>query len=230
VSVVARLPSSFNRPDERDAEAYEALVRQAVEEGGSLAALYPPRSRADEILDRLDIAAGDEVLDIGAGTGGLEIALLERGVAFEKLYAVDIDASALDLLDTVLEISRLEGADRVETLVSQPDDIRLPAGSVDVAIALNAPPIFLSQRGPGDGVERTQACLRTIHAALRDGGRLHVINRDGDLPPGEDGDICGRIEAVYSPLGFRVEERETFKVPPGNKVTPTHCWVRFIKE
>ncbi|MDP7110755.1 MAG: methyltransferase [Myxococcota bacterium] len=122
----ARLPSLFNRPDERDAEAYELLVRQTVDEGGSLAALYPPRSRADEILDRLDIAAGDEVLDIGAGTGGLEIALLERGVAFEKLYAVDIDGSALEFLDAVLKISGLEGADRVQTLVSQPDDIRLP--------------------------------------------------------------------------------------------------------
>ena len=97
-----------------------------------------------------------------------------------------------------------------------------------MAIALNAPPIFLSQRGPGDGVERTRACLRTIHTALRSGGRLHVINHDGDLPPGDDSDICGRIEEVYSPLGFRVDKRETFKIPPGDRATPTHCWVRFV--
>jgi len=228
--VEPRLPSSFNRPDERDAAAYEAEVRGAVEAGRSLAALYPARSRADAILDRLDLRSTDVVLDVGAGTGGLEVALLERGVVFERLIAADIDASALAFLDTVLSISGLEGAERVETRVTQTDDIGLPPESLDVAIVLNAPPIFLSQQGPGDGAERTESCLRSIHAALKPGGRLHVFNHDADLPSGSSEGICDRIARVYAPLGFREDRRETFQVPPGGDSTPTHGWVRFVKE
>lgn len=76
--------------------------------------------------------------------------------------AVDIDEKALGSLQAS---ARAQGLSQVETVYGTADDPRLPATSVEAALIVDAYHEFTAP----------DAMLRRLHAALRPGGRLGLV-------------------------------------------------------
>ena len=83
--------------------------------------------RTARVLRALDIAEGQTVADIGCGNGWLSQAMAAEVGADGKVYAVDIQESALRKV-------RKREVPNVVPVLSEPDDVKLPTGSLDLAI------------------------------------------------------------------------------------------------
>jgi predicted methyltransferase len=148
-----------------------------------------PRSPRDQwqrpnaLMDRLGIKGGAVVADVGAGEGYFSRHLAARVGTEGKVYAVDVDEKALASLQAS---ARAQGLSQVETVRGTADDPRLPASTVDVALIVDAYHEFTAP----------EAMLRRLHAALRPGGRLGLV---------EASDALGRPRKEY-------EERH--RLPP----------------
>ncbi len=124
-----------------------------------------------EVLDLLGIAPGEVVADIGAGTGYftglLSIAVGESG----KVYAVDVEQAMLDHILTRDDIH----PELVQPLLAAPDDPRLPAGGVDLALVVNT----------WHHIQDRPSYVRKLATALGSSGRLVIIDyHEGELPVG----------------------------------------------
>lgn len=86
------------------------------------------------------------------------------------VYAVDINPAAIDYIHKRAEKEKLRN---VKTILSTPDDPKLPAGSVDAVLLLKA----------YHEVARPVLLLRNLRAALRPGAKVGIIDRNGN---GED--------------------------------------------
>jgi predicted methyltransferase len=158
------------------------LLAGALLAGALLAAGAPDAagqdgaSHRDDFQRPADVAAvlgagpGAHVADIGAG-GGYFTQHLRRTVGPEgRIYAVDISRDAVTRLRGVLD---LEGVRNVDVILGEPDDPRLPFGSLDGALIVNAYHEMTEYR----------AMLDAIREALRPGGRLVIL----DKPPSDPG-------------------------------------------
>ncbi|HEX5452078.1 MAG TPA: methyltransferase domain-containing protein [Candidatus Limnocylindrales bacterium] len=122
------------------------------------------RPAAEALLDRLDdgLAAGEQVLDVGTGTGTLAVELLRR---WPKASVTGIDAAA-----AMLELARRDATERLgselagrfTTVIADAASLPFESGRFDLAISS-----FVLQL-----VRSRVAALREIRRALRPNGRL----------------------------------------------------------
>lgn len=125
--------------------------------------------KVDEIFAALQVEEGDWIADVGAGSGFFSFRLSPRVGPSGKVIAQDIDAGVLaELRDE----ARREGIDNIETVVGATDDPRLPEGSLDGVLIVNA---YHEMR-------EYDAMLGGIRRALRPGGRLVIV----DMPPADE--------------------------------------------
>lgn len=118
--------------------------------------------RRHEIVAACQIAPGMHVADVGAGTG-LFTLLLAKAVGPEgKVYAVDI---AKKFIDHIAALCQQKGITNVTGIVCDQDDVRLPRHSVDLVFICDTYHHF----------EFPQKTMRSIHEALRPGGRLVLV-------------------------------------------------------
>jgi ubiquinone/menaquinone biosynthesis C-methylase UbiE len=82
-----------------------------------------------EVMDIIGIRPGLVIGEVGAGRGRVTVHLADRVGTTGKIYANDINASALDYLKARCE--RL-GLGNVETILGLVDDARFPANSLDL--------------------------------------------------------------------------------------------------
>ncbi len=217
----ARVPSSFVDPNERDVDAYKEIVRMTVRSGQPLHPLFGPRSRSELVVEKLAIGPDDVVADVGCGTGAMELLMLEKGIPFGKLYAVDVDGAALAFLEFALAEAKTPGAEKVQVVTSTYEDVTLPAASVDVLFLLNTP-FYLDDQGKRVKDPTVMACLRSIHRAMKPDGRLHTFERS--LTPAE-GTWCQAIRETFEEVGFRMVEQSMVAIGvPGEG---DHCWTSF---
>lgn len=220
------IPAYFVAPGPTPAQvaAYQEAVTDAVAASGSVEALYPGQAAWDQVIGALDLKAGDVVADIGAGTGRLEIALLERGIPFQQLYAVEISPPSFQFLRWTLSAVRLPGSERVVPVQSDPRGLRLSADSVDVAVLLNTP-IYLDDPGlPAAFAAADRAAMRSLRDTIRVGGRLHVFERTGKLAP-LGGEPCAALGATLEPHGFRPVASRRMRLDWAGPLFDRHCWV-----
>ncbi len=154
---------------------YRAQVLRSIKEGRKLAPQF--RSTAPEFdLATLGLTANSVIADIGCGTGAFEFTMLERRHPFGKLYAVDIDDRALDFLDFALDASHLPGRQRITTVQSSWDDVRLPLRSVDVVLLHNTRFGMRQGDAPLQGAQLRQRdrAMTSLKRALRPGARIFV--------------------------------------------------------
>ena len=115
------------------------------------------------IVAALGIGPGDEVADVGAGTGFLT-RLIAQTVGNEgRVYAVDITPT---FLEHIAEKAAAEGLVSITTVLAEPDDTKLAPGSVDLVLVCDTYHHF----------EYPLRSTASIHKALRPGGRLVVID------------------------------------------------------
>lgn len=130
-----------------------------------------------DVIRLLAISPGEVVADLGAGTGYftrlLAIKVGDRG----KVLAVDVAPEMLAYIDAREDI--VPG--RVETVLADKKDPRLPAGGVDLILTVNT----------WHHIKKRGRYLERLEQALKADGRMVVVDfrRDGEFsvgpPPSE---------------------------------------------
>ncbi|MEW6248240.1 MAG: methyltransferase domain-containing protein [Nitrospirota bacterium] len=114
------------------------------------------------VIQALSIAPGSRVADLGAGGGYFTWRLAEAVGPEGKVYAVDVDETALRLIE---QERAQRGVANVELVRATPTDARLPVAGVDLIFTCNT-----YHHLP----DRT-AYFQSLARALRPGGRIAVI-------------------------------------------------------
>ncbi len=143
---------------------------------------------ADRVFSLLRLEPGARVADIGAGIGYYTARLARRVGPGGTVYAQDIDPKVLDSLRARVGREKLEA---VTLVLGEPDDPKLPAASVDVALLSHM----------YHEIARPYDFLFNLHAALVPGGRVAVV--DSDKPTGSHGTPPALLRCEMAALGYR---------------------------
>jgi ubiquinone/menaquinone biosynthesis C-methylase UbiE len=119
----------------------------------------------DRVVNDLAMKPGTRVADIGCGDGYFTLRLAKSVGEDGLVFAVDINASALDVLKKQAERERLTN---VVVVVSEPTDTKLQPECVDVLLVCDVlHEVPEAQRLP---------LLKSAVHALKSGGFLHLID------------------------------------------------------
>jgi len=119
-------------------------------------------SQPEEVMGRLGIAPGMRIADIGAGGGYFTLRMARAAGHTGKVFAVDIDAGLLSVIE---HASSKAGLDNVQTVLASEDDSRLPE-AVDLVFMRDT---FHHLREP-------TAYFRKLATRLRPGARVAIID------------------------------------------------------
>ena len=121
------------------------------------------RLKIDEVVSYLNLKPGDNVADLGAGSGVFS-GPLARAIAPEgKLFSVEIDQG---LLNHIKERAEQEGLSNVHTVLGKFDDPNLPTNQIDVAFFHDVL----------HHIEKRQNYLKALALHLRQESRIVVID------------------------------------------------------
>ena len=119
--------------------------------------------RVPDIFEALGATRGSRIADLGAGEGWLTTRLARQVGPEGRVFAVDISETALTNLATRLANDSLRN---VELILGEADDPRLPFGTLDGVVILNA----------YHEMPQRIALLDAIKRALRPGGVLVIVD------------------------------------------------------
>ena len=132
-----------------------------------------PSSRSLARLMATDLSPGARVVELGAGTGTLTQALLDRGVAAQDLYLVENNDAFASILGMRFPGATVVHAD-AQTLN---DRLRPLAGTVDYVIS-GLPIVWFDKK-------KKKRILDAAFTLLRRGGALHQFTYLGKPPVGK---------------------------------------------
>jgi len=118
-------------------------------------------------MDLLGIKRGSAVCDLGAGSGWFTVRAAARAGPTGTVYAEDINPEAIQYIDKRLEREKIAN---VRTILSTPDDPKLPLHAIDAVLMLKvyheiAHPLVL---------------LANLKPALKPGAKIGIIDRNGN--------------------------------------------------
>ncbi|MGL4554771.1 MAG: DUF1553 domain-containing protein, partial [Gemmataceae bacterium] len=149
-------------------------------------------ARREAILDAVGLKAGARVADVGAGTGLFTRAFAAKVGPDGRVYAVDIAKKFLDHIAKTAKDAKLTN---VETVLCTDRSTGLNPATIDVAFLCDVYHHF----------EFPQRTLASLHAALKPGGKLIVI--DFHRIPGKSRDfILGHVRAGQEVFRREIEE------------------------
>lgn len=125
--------------------------------------------RTDLLVEALELAPGEVVADIGAGTGYLARRMAVRVAPGGRIYAVDVQPRMVELLRQQVASA---GLANVEPRLGAVDDVGLPAGSVDIAVMVD---VYHELEYPFE-------VLASIIRALKPGGRVVFVEYRAEDP------------------------------------------------
>jgi precorrin-6B methylase 2 len=125
--------------------------------------------RTDLLLAALALQPGMVVADIGAGTGYLSRRMAPAVVPGGKVWAVDVQPQMVSLLQASVKRS---GLTQIEPRLSEVDDVRLPAGAVDLAIMVD---VYHELAYPHE-------VMASVMKALKPGGRVVFVEYKAEDP------------------------------------------------
>ena len=138
--------------------AATAQTRTAAPPGASPTTGTAPTVRRDDwqrvpdIFAALNANAGSRIADLGAGEGWLTRRLAKKVGPSGRVFAVDINADALGRLAEAAEKDTLRN---VELVLAEDDDPRLPFGTLDGVVIVNAYHEMTKRVPVLDGVKRS---------------------------------------------------------------------------
>jgi SAM-dependent methyltransferase len=135
------------------------------------------RLQINRVLDILGVSSGKAVADIGAGSGWFTVRAAQRVGASGEVYAVDINPEAIQYIQKRAEKEKLLN---VKTILGKADNPLLPGNSVDCVLLLKT----------YHEVAEPVALLRNLRAALRQGAKVGIIDRNGN---GEDHGVDKKV-------------------------------------
>jgi SAM-dependent methyltransferase len=150
----------------------------------------PGRAEAmsiDRVMDVLDVRPGAIVADVGAGSGWFTVRAARRVGPSGKVLAVEINPAYLAHIEARARGERLAN---VVPVLGTTDDPRLARESVDVVVLLKT----------YHELQRPLTMARHLFAALRRGGRLAIIDRNGS--GGDHGVDSATVVRELGSVGF----------------------------
>jgi ubiquinone/menaquinone biosynthesis C-methylase UbiE len=153
------------------------------------------RLQINRVMSILGIAPGGAVADVGAGSGWFTVRAARTVGVRGVVYAVDINPEAIKYVEDRAQKEHLQN---VKTILSKADDPMLPENSVNAILMLKtyhevAQPVLLLQK---------------LHSALRAGGKIGIIDRNGN---GEDHGVARDIVIREAgEAGFKVLDQYDF--------------------
>jgi ubiquinone/menaquinone biosynthesis C-methylase UbiE len=157
--------------------------------------------RPDRIMDALGVADASRVADVGAGSGWFTIRLARRVGPQGVVYAEDVQQ---EMLNAISRRVRREGLANVRPVLGRGADPRLPEGSLDVVLIVDA----------YHEIEDRVAMLANVARALKPQGRIGVIDfKVEGGGPGPDADERVHPDLVTEDAtraGLRRVGNETF--------------------
>ena len=152
-------------------------------------------SAREAVLAATTLKPGDVVADIGAGTGLYTMLFADAVGENGHVFAVDIEALFLDLINQRAEDG---GLDNISAVLGRENSITLAHESVDVIFIADTYHYFTDR----------ETIMTSIRDALKPGGRLILIDYDakpGEARPADKSHVrfgkAGVISEVQS-LGF----------------------------
>ena len=125
--------------------------------------------RTDLLLAALVLKPGMVVADIGAGTGYLSRRMAPAVMPGGKVWAVDVQPEMISLLQADL---KRRGLTLVEARLGAEDDVRLPAGSVDLVVMVD---VYHELAFPYE-------VLASVMKSLKPGGRIAFVEYKAEDP------------------------------------------------
>ncbi len=125
--------------------------------------------RTDLLITALQLREGDEVADIGAGSGYFTLPLARAVAPTGTAFAVDIQPEMIDFLAAR---ARTEQVKNIKLILSKIDDVCLVDESVDLVLLVDAYHEF----------DHPWEVMRSIVRALRPGGRVALVEYRGEDP------------------------------------------------
>jgi len=121
----------------------------------------------NRVMDLLGVQPGTNVADIGAGSGWFTVRAARRVTPTGTVYAVDINPAAIRYIS---ERAAADKLGNIKTVLSAPDDPRLPPDSVDSVLLLKT----------YHEVAKPVELLRKLQASLRSRARIGIVDRNGN--------------------------------------------------
>jgi SAM-dependent methyltransferase len=143
---------------------------------------------ARQVLDLMGVRAGMRVADVGAGDGYYSVRVAERVGPGGTVWAEDIEADYLRLLQRRLRANPL--ANVVLTL-GEPHDPRLPRDTVDVALLIHM----------YHEIEQPFGLLYNLRASLKPGARVGIL--DTTRPTNQHGTPPALLKCELEAMGYR---------------------------
>jgi len=125
--------------------------------------------KIDQVLSVLKVKPGDNVADIGAGTGAFSLPFAKAVAPSGKVYAVDVDQG---LLDYIGQKAKKEHIENVQTVKGEFSDPKIPARDVDLAFFHDVL----------HHIENRQAYLKALATYIKPTGRIALIEMNRDDP------------------------------------------------
>jgi predicted methyltransferase len=146
--------------------------------------------RVPDVMAALAIGPGSRVADVGAGSGYFTSRLAREVGAGGRVYSVEIDEGSLSRLG---RLANDEGLENIEVVRGETDDPRLPEGSLDAVLVVDA----------YHEMTEYEAMLAGIYSALKSGGRLVILDL---VPP--DGSTSRDRQVDRHRIGIDLVEQE----------------------
>ena len=153
----------------------------------------------EKVMEVTGVKPGMVIGEIGAGRGYFTF-WLSRGVGEKgKVYANDIDSSALAAIERT---KAEEKATNIETVLGAVDDPRFPPASLDMVFVVNA----------FHDLEKPVELLANLLPSLKPGATVVVMDRDHERASDSEGHFLTRaeVEEIVGRSVFEVVRVETF--------------------
>ena len=151
----------------------------------------------EKMLDALKIKPGSTVADVGAGVGFTSARISKRVGRKGTVLATDIQPQ---MVAKLRENMKALAITNVKPILATPADVKLPEGSVDLAIMVD---VYHECTDPA-------AVLKGIRKALKPGGRLVLVEfraEDPDVPiKAEHKMTIGQVRKEVEPQGYTFKE------------------------
>jgi predicted methyltransferase len=171
--------------------------------------------KRQQIVAALDIRPGMTVADVGAGTGAFSVLFARKVGDAGVVLAQDVSA---EFVRGIESRARREKFANVRTVLGGEKDAKLPPAGVDLIFVCDTYHHF----------EYLQAMLASLHAALKPGGRLAVIDYE-KIPGRSSAWVMGHVRAGRETVIAEIEAAG-FKLLKSHALLGENFFVEFVRQ
>lgn len=168
--------------------------------------MFEDESRAewqmvDQVIEAIGLHEGDDVADIGGGSGYFSRPIAKKVGKSGIVYCCDF---ATKLLDFLQEKTKDEGLDNIVTVYAAEDRTMLPPKSIDAAFVCDT----------NHHIENRVEYYKRLQSVLRPGGKVVIIDwhkRDQKIGPPASHNLAQEIVTQeMQDAGYELLKEETF--------------------